>query len=286
MSYKPESSTGIPFSDLHCHSHCSDGELSPTALVELARERAVEVLAITDHDSVAAISEAREAAREREVTLVSGTELTCFWGRRVVHIVGLGFDETAPELLDYLARLSVLRTQRAELIAKKLQKAGLPDVLGRAAELAGDGQLGRPHFAQALVEAGAVVNEMQAFNRYLGAGKTGDVKVEWPDMSEGIAVLKRAGGVAVLAHPTKYNLTFTKIRLLVDAFSEAGGDGLEISYPGVESGHIQQLDRLAEKYDLFVSAGSDFHKHKFHWTALGKYPRFSSENKHVLSQLL
>lgn len=286
MSYKPESSAGIVVSDLHCHSFCSDGELSPTELVQMAVDKGIEVLSITDHDTVSGISEARRAASESQIGFVPGTELTCFWGRRVVHIVGLGFDENNPDLLDYLAHLKKLRNQRAELISRRLVKAGLPDVLERAAELAGSGQVGRPHFAQALVESGAVSNEVQAFNRYLGAGKTGDVKVEWPDMAEGISVLKAAGGVAVLAHPTKYNLTFTKIRLLVDAFCEAGGSAIEVSYPGVESGHILQLDRLASKHNLMVSAGSDFHKQKFHWTALGKYPPFSSENKHVLTRLL
>lgn len=286
MSYKPESSAGIVFSDLHCHSLCSDGELSPQQLVALAHEKGIEALAITDHDSVAAVLPAREAARATPLTLIPGTELTCFWGKRVVHIVGLGFDEQDAALTDYLLRLKQLRQQRAGLINAKLIKAGLPDVLLRATELAGEGQVGRPHFAQALVEAGAVVNEVQAFNRFLGAGKVGDVKVEWPDMAQGIAALNKAGGIAVLAHPTKYNLTFTKIRELVDAFQAAGGQAIEISYPGVEAGHILQLDRLAEKHNLMVSAGSDFHKFKFHWTALGKYPGFNTVNKHVLSELL
>lgn len=285
-SYKPGNGAELPYSDLHCHSCYSDGELTPAELVRGATERGVEVFALTDHDTVAGVPELRAAAEGCAIKVLSGTELTCGWGRGMVHIIGLGFDETTPLLSEYLQGLDKLRLERAGLIAQKLIKRNIPDLLSRAIELAGAGQIGRPHFAQAMVEAGVVNNEAQAFNRYLGAGKVGDVKVEWPSMEQGINIIQQSGGVAVLAHPTKYNMTFTKVRVMVESFSEQGGDAIEVSYPGMESGHILQLDKLATKHKMMVSAGSDFHKTQFHWTGIGKYPGYSSNNAHVLSKLL
>ncbi|WP_417228118.1 PHP domain-containing protein [Amphritea sp.] len=286
LSYKPETGDELPFSDLHCHSCYSDGELTPAELLQGAHERGVAVFAITDHDTVAGIGELRTAAADYDVKVLSGIELTSEWGRNMVHIVGLGFDEHHPALCDYLRKIDQLRLQRAGLINEKLMKRNMPDLLPRVLELSGTGQVGRPHFAQAMVEAGVVKNEVQAFNRYLGAGKVGDVKAEWPTMEEAIDIIHQAGGIAVLAHPTKYNMTFTKVRILTGGFCEQGGDAIEISYPGIESGHQLQLDKLASKFNIMVSAGSDFHKRQFHWTDIGKYPRYSSVNHHVLSKLL
>ncbi|BBB25369.1 PHP domain-containing protein [Amphritea japonica] len=286
LSYKPDGSGELPYSDLHCHSCYSDGELTPAELLQGASEQGVEVFALTDHDTVAGVQELRAAAIDSSVRVLSGTELTCSWGRNMVHIIGLGFDETDSLLGEYLRGLDRLRLERAELIAQRLIKRNIPDLLSRALELAGAGQIGRPHFAQAMVEAGVVKNEVQAFNRYLGAGKVGDVKVEWPSMEQGIDIIRQSGGVSVLAHPTKYKMTFTKVRLMVESFSGQGGEAIEISYPGVESGHTPQLDKLAAKHKLMVSAGSDFHKRQFHWTGIGKYPGYCSNNAHVLSKLL
>nr|WP_232846402.1 PHP domain-containing protein [Amphritea pacifica] len=276
----------MPFSDLHCHSCYSDGELTPAELLKGAADKGVGVFAITDHDTVVGVREFKSAAVEYEIQAIAGTELTSQWGRSMVHIIGLGFDETDAALTNYLKKIDELRLVRASLISKRLCKRNIPDLLPRALELAGSGQIGRPHFAFAMVEAGVVNNETQAFNRYLGAGKIGDVKVDWPTMEQAIDIIHQAGGIAVLAHPTKYNMTFTKVRLLTGAFSEQGGDAIEISYPGIESGHLLQLDKLASKHKLMVSAGSDFHKRQFHWTGIGKYPRYSSNNPHVLSKLL
>ncbi|MDO6562779.1 PHP domain-containing protein [Amphritea sp. 1_MG-2023] len=286
LSYKPETGEELPFSDLHCHSCYSDGELTPVELLQEASESGVAVFAITDHDTVAGIKELRASATDTEIKVVAGIELTSEWGRNMVHIVGLGFDEHHPALCDYLEKIDQLRLQRAARINEKLMKRNIPDLLTRVLELSGTGQVGRPHFAQAMVEAGIVKNEVQAFNRYLGAGKVGDVKAAWPTMEEAISIIHQAGGVAVLAHPTKYRMTFTKVRILTESFCQQGGDAIEISYPSIESGHQLQLDKLASKYNLMISAGSDFHKKQFHWTAVGKYPRYSSQNDHVLAKLL
>ncbi len=119
---------------------------------------------------------------------------------------------------------------------------------------------------------GLVVDVQQAFKKYLGAGKTGDVKAEWPSMSRVIELINNAGGISVLAHPTKYNLTLNKIRYLVASFAEAGGQAMEISYPAVTSDQQRSLSFLIQKHQLLTSAGSDFHDPAQHWTDVGRYP--------------
>ena len=286
MSYKPILEADFAFSDLHCHSLCSDGELAPAVLVRRAAEKGVKILALTDHDTVLGVTEAQQASEGLALKVITGVELTALWDKRVVHIVGLGFDLNDQALQTYLAKLVDLRSQRAEMIAARLIKKGCPDLLPAARRYAGDGQIGRPHFAQAMVDARVVDSQAKAFSHYLGPGKPGDIKVAWPDMADAISCLQAAGGVAVLAHPTKYKLTFTKIREMMAAFALAGGDAVEVRYPGVDPGQIRQLEIAAVKNDLSISAGSDFHRTGFSWSELGKYPPLPDSEMHILQRLL
>lgn len=286
MSYKPNLAEDFAFSDLHCHSYCSDGELSPRQLVERAASKGVRILALTDHDTTDGVAEAEVASQEHALKLIPGVELTALWGKRVVHIVGLGFDPDNLVLKDYLRELKQLRDRRAELIAARLVKKGCPDLLDKAKALAGEGQIGRPHFAQAMVAARVVDSPAKAFSLYLGAGKPGDIKVEWPEMSAAIECLHQAGGYAVLAHPTKYKLTFTKIREMIAAFAESGGDAIEARYPGIDPGQTRQIEIAAQRHNLSLSAGSDFHCTGFSWSELGKYPKISDSDMHILHQIL
>jgi predicted metal-dependent phosphoesterase TrpH len=276
----------LPKYDLHCHTTASDGMLSPVELVARAADQGVEVLAITDHDSVAALHQASAAAKAANMRLLPGVELTACWGSRVVHLVGLGFDPAAPSLQRYLDGLTELRTDRAQRIAKKLMGRKLPDLLPAVLELAGDGQVGRPHFAMALVAAGVCETEQQAFKNYLGTGKVGDVQMAWPAMSVALDLLHGIGGVGVLAHPTKYRLTFTRLRSLLTDFIAAGGDGIEVSYSGIKPEHQRELQKIARKMDLMVSAGSDFHQPGKPWVELGRFQPPDTECRHVLSSLL
>jgi predicted metal-dependent phosphoesterase TrpH len=276
----------LPKYDLHCHTTASDGMLSPVELVARAADQGVEVLAITDHDSVAALHQASAAAKAANMRLLPGVELTACWGSRVVHLVGLGFDPAAPSLQRYLDGLTELRTDRAQRIAKKLMGRKLPDLLPAVLELAGDGQVGRPHFAMALVAAGVCETEQQAFKNYLGTGKVGDVQMAWPAMSVALDLLHGIGGVGILAHPTKYRLTFTRLRSLLTDFIAAGGDGIEVSYSGIKPEHQRELQKIARKMDLMVSAGSDFHQPGKPWVELGRFQPPDTECRHVLSSLL
>jgi len=276
----------LPNFDLHMHSTASDGALSPTELVEMAAQSGVQMLSLTDHDTLAGLDEAAVAAGRHNMTFVPGVELTCRWGKRVIHLLGLGIDPLHPGWERYLGHLSSLRNSRAEKIATRLVAKGLPDdLLAQARALAGSGQIGRPHFARVLLSAGVVSSESEAFDRFLGQGKPGDVKAEWPDMQEAIAQVKASGGYAVLAHPTKYKLTFSRLRILVADMVNVGVDGFEIAYPGVSQEQIGLLMRLAEQHDLLVSSGSDFHTPQHRWTQLGRFPKVDTP-RHLAYELV
>lgn len=278
----------LPKYDLHTHSTASDGTLPPEELLSRAAERGVELLSLTDHDTVAGIDLLKGHPLLDTVRLMSGVELTASWSGRMVHIVGLNIDTQSAQLRRYLEGLERLRNERAEKICQRLVKAGVPDneLLARAKKIAGGGSIGRPHFAQVLVEAGVVNNAQAAFKNYLGAGKTGDVKMQWPTFNEAIDVIRRAGGEAVLAHPTKYKMTFTKIRTLVTDFVQAGGAAIEVSYTGITPNHQADLERLAAQKEILVSAGSDFHSPGQSWTDVGKFPAVKDPERHILTQLL
>lgn len=275
----------LPRYDLHCHSTASDGVLSPAEILQLAQDKNINVLALTDHDTIAG-AQALCSAQQQGVKLILGAEFTCQWNSRILHILGLGINGESEELRNYLCRLELLRTQRAEKIAERLMKMGLPDLLEAAAKAADGGSIGRPHFARVMQEKGIVSTQQQAFKKYLGAGKKGDVKIEWPELSETVSTISQASGLSVLAHPTKYKMTFTKIREAVHAFKEVGGTGIEVSYPGVTPDQHMHLNRIAKTNQLFVSAGSDFHSPNHGWNDLGKFPALKETDNHILHKLL
>lgn len=267
--------------DLHCHTHFSDGLLSPEAVVARAKERGVEVLAITDHDTIAALGIAQKAALDAGITLISGIEFSSQWGKGGVHIVGLGVDVNSPALIAAVELQEQARAERALAIADRLSKAGFPGALFGAQEIAGNATLGRPHFAQYLVAVGAVKNINAAFKKYLGTGKPADVKYQWPLMDRVIGWIHAAGGVAVLAHPAKYELTRTKMCAMVDSFVAAGGDALEV-ISGLQSAALtEDLLRIANARSLHASCGSDFHLPDQDWQELGSFGKLPAHAKPV-----
>ena len=257
--------------DLHCHSNQSDGILSPDALLSRAKAKGVDVLALTDHDTIAGLASARQAASQQGVQLINGIEFSSQWGRNGAHIVGLGVDTASSSLRDAITAQQDARTQRALAIAERLQKAGFSDALEGAQTLAGDALVGRPHFAQWLVNIGAVANMNAAFKKYLGAGKPADVKYQWPVMYTVIEWIHAAAGVAVLAHPCKYDLTRTKMCALIGDFAAAGGDALEVISGQQAAGVAEDLARIAEANQLYASCGSDFHMPDQPWQELGNF---------------
>lgn len=260
--------------DLHCHSTASDGILSPAQLVSRAKSRGVTLLALTDHDTVAGVAEARETGDQLGVSVLPGIEFSSRWGRRQVHIIGLDVDPASTVLRDAIALRDRLRDERAALIAARLEKRGFPGALEGARSLAG-GVLGRPHFARWLVAEGYVEDVPQAFKRYLGAGKVGDVTVDWPQLADTIAEIRAAGGVAVLAHPLKYGLTRTQLRRLLSEFQGAGGGAVELLCGRQNPVQTRELRQLLDSLvrdggePLHCSLGSDFHQPDQPWRELG-----------------
>jgi len=256
--------------DLHCHSTASDGALSPEDLVGRAAARGVTHLALTDHDTVAGLSRAASSAAEKGLSLISGTELSCVWRSQNIHIVGLDFDPENVVFQVALERQNANRWARARAITDKLSKIPVDDLLEKATRSANGDVPGRPHFARVLVDEGVVKDPAQAFKRYLGQGKPGDVKAFWPELEEVVKWIVDAGGVAVLAHPRKYRLTATKLRALVSDFKRAGGKAMEVSTSGQSSGDLGFLAELCRRENLLGSQGSDFHFPGAPWCELGR----------------
>lgn len=254
--------------DLHCHSTASDGVLSPREVVLRAFEQGVNVLALCDHDTVAGIDEAKQTADEIGIALISGVEISTDWEGRGIHIVGLNFDKMHPKMLALLENQKILREKRALEIGAKLEKVGISNAYEGAKTLA-DGEVTRAHYARYLVQIGKVSNDGQAFKRYLGPGKSAFVKAEWTNIPTTIETIHAAGGIAVIAHPLRYNMTGKWVRRLMADFKTWGGDGVEIADCGQTKDQRQILARWANEFDLLGSVGSDFH-FPCGWVELGK----------------
>jgi len=258
--------------DLHCHSYESDGSLSPADVVMRAEEKGVEVLALTDHDTIAGQLEAFNTAKDLGIRMISGIELSCVWRSFTIHILGLNFSLESGVMANVQVKQDMARRHRAELISERLKKKGLPDLLPGAVELSRSGIPGRPHFAQVMLDEGLVGSHGEAFKKYLGAGKVGDVRSVWPELSEVLAWIKEAKGSAVIAHPRKYNMTLTKLRELIDEFKADAGEGIEVITSGQKQGEIGMMSDLCQRFGMKASVGSDFHTPKFPWAELGRIP--------------
>ncbi len=254
--------------DLHTHSDCSDGKLSPQALVELAIERGVATMALTDHDTVEGIVPA-ESAAGKSLEIIPGIELSCLWRNRLIHVLGLKINIHAETIKQAAIHQKAIRVERAKKIAHRLTKAGVVGSLEGAQHYAANGVLTRPHFAQYLVDANYVDSINEAFKKYLGDGKAGDVHVDWPSLEQVCRWIMDSEGFAVLAHPDKYDLTRTKLYELVADFKAAGGAGIEVISGKQDREVTQKLAQLAEDFDLAASCGSDFHRHDQSWQSLG-----------------
>lgn len=263
--------------DLHCHTLASDGSLTPKDVVQRAYENGVRHLAITDHDTCNGLPEAQAEADILGMNLISGIELSSQWRGMGIHVVGLNFDLDSQVMKQAIGHQYHARVERAEQIGIKLDKLKFPIVYEEAKTIAGRPDVGRPHFAQAMVKLGYVKNEIEAFDKYLGAGKPGDIKMHWPSVEQVVTWITDSGGTAVLAHPGKYNMTWSKLRGLIDHFVDVGGQAMEVSYSGENPDRLAELNKLASQYGLMVSVGSDFHNPKHHWTELGKYPPIRGE---------
>ncbi|CAH9052013.1 5'-3' exoribonuclease [Pseudoalteromonas sp. CIP111854] len=257
--------------DLHSHTTFSDGRLSVAELLERATEKGVDVLAITDHDTTAAIIPAKTYIDENSLNLklISGVEISTKWHSFEIHIVGLAVNIEHPQLVALLQQQQAKRQARAEEIGKRLTKNGYEGVYERAKELAGKAQITRAHFAAALVEQGVAKNIQGVFKKFLARNKIGYVPSQWCDMATAIEAIKAAGGVSIVAHPARYQMSNKWLRKLLDEFSQAGGQAMEVAQPQQAPSERQFLGQLSQEYNLFASQGSDFH-YPMPWLDLGK----------------
>ncbi len=256
--------------DLHTHSTCSDGALSPSELVAHAAAAGVRVLALTDHDSTDGLEEALSAAAAFRIQLVPGVELSASWRAQDIHVLGLWIDPGNPALRSMLACQARLRRERMESICLRLCKARLPGDALLATVEAQRGLPTRSHLADAMVAAGLAARKDEAFRKYLAKGKAGHVSIQWPALPDTIGAILGAGGVAVLAHPGRYRLSTGARRRLLEDFTNAGGTALEIVSGANGAQHVEACTALALKYGLAGSVGSDFHSLEFAWNPLGR----------------
>jgi predicted metal-dependent phosphoesterase TrpH len=246
--------------DLHCHSTRSDGLLTPSQVVRRAAERGVAVLALTDHDEVAGLAEARVAAREAGVQFIEGSELSVTWRDHTVHIVALGIDPENGLLANGLETVRTTRDARARRIAQSLAASGIPDALeGALAYVTSERLISRTHFARHLIDAGHARDMKEAFKRFLTAGRPGYVLHTWATLSDAVAWIHAAGGQAVIAHPGRYKLTHVELRALITEFRDLGGDALEVVSPSHTPAQYAEFATLARAFGLKVSCGTDFH---------------------------
>jgi predicted metal-dependent phosphoesterase TrpH len=250
----------MPRYDLHCHSTCSDGLVTPADVVRRAAARGVNVLALTDHDDVAGLDEAADAARSARLAFVPGAELSVSWDEHTIHVVALGVDASEPTLVTGLASIRSGRDARARRIADALEKAGIAGAWDGAMRYVTSQRLiSRAHFARFLVDAGHVRDMKDVFRRYLAPGLPGYVQHAWATLAEAIAWIHAAGGQAVLAHPARYRVTAAGMRRLLAEFRDRGGDAIEVVSPSHTAEDVARFAALARTYGLMASLGSDWH---------------------------
>lgn len=266
--------------DLHTHSNISDGTYTPELLVQAALEKGIHTLALTDHDSMDGLVLAEKIANNQPIQIISGVEISSQWSRPAtnktygVHIVALNMQNMQPlqQLLEEQKRIRAERAiQICQLLESLIHMDIYPDVVAKV-----DGEadrVTRTHIAKTLVEKGIVSRAQQAFDKYIKEGKKAYVKFDGLGLAETIEVIHQSQGFAVLAHPTRYDLSATNVRYLIERFAEHGGDAVELP-PSIEPASTRQMvDRMIEQFGLKVSVGSDFHGDNMPWIKLGNIPK-------------
>jgi 3',5'-nucleoside bisphosphate phosphatase len=259
--------------DLHSHSTHSDGLLGPAEVVRRAARRGVDVLALTDHDEVSGLADARAEAHELGLRLIDGVELSVTWRKLTLHVLGLRIDPQCPVLCDGLATIREGRTGRARRIGDALAVAGVPDAYeGARKYVTSERLISRTHFARFLVDAGHAREMKDVFKRFLVPGKPGHVAHDWACLPDAITWIHAAGGHAVLAHPGRYKLSTTGLRELLAEFRDAGGDGIEVLSPSHSRAQVDQFALHARRFGLAASSGSDYHGAGESYVDLGDMP--------------
>jgi hypothetical protein len=244
----------LPKADLHIHTTCSDGRLTPTEAVELAKEKKLRTLSITDHDTFEGYFEAIDKARELDIELVPGVEITCSFRGREAHMLAYYFSTDTNYFADFLTSQRVARRDRIKGIIHTLNGKGLDVDYPEVRAEANGANIGRPHVAKILIKKGYARSSHDAFMRYLSTEKLGDIENSYPDFREAIEIVKNIGGATVLAHPGRLYSDSE-----VQEFIEAGIDGLECIHPSHNWTLQKKYTELTEKHSLLMTGGSDYH---------------------------
>lgn len=245
--------------DLHSHSTASDGELSPSELVNLAIEKNLKALAITDHDTFSGLEEGKNAAKNSGLIFIPGIELNIERTRGEFHLLGLGLKEPSYSLIKICNMLQEGRLSRNQQIIEKMQQDGFPVNYEELKEMFPVPTLGRPHVAAYLVNKKIVKKRQLAFDKYLGKGRPYYVDRSAANLYDAIYAIKDSGGVPILAHPLSLYVSWGKMEETLRDLKEAGIEGLEAWHPGTRVGEALRLEEMAKKLGFFVTAGSDFH---------------------------
>ena len=236
-----------------------------------AAQRGVRTLALTDHDTLDGLDEAYQAAKPHGLRLVAGVEISATWSGRTLHVVGLDVDPSNAALREGLRGIRAGRLERAEAIGRRLAAIGIGSALDGAMALASSPEtVGRNHFARHLVAAGVAADVKTAFRRLLGDGKPGYVRHRWSALADAVGWITQAGGVAVLAHPVRYELRPERLRALFEHFRDLGGAAVEVVTASQDEQVACRIASLAGATGLAASAGSDFHDPEQSWLDLGQ----------------
>jgi predicted metal-dependent phosphoesterase TrpH len=260
--------------DLHCHSSVSDGLLPPAEVARRAADRGIELWALTDHDEVGGLAEARAVAEARGVRFLDGSEISVSWREDAsFHVVGLGIDPAHPPLVAGLQAIRDGRDGRAHRIAAELEKVGIHGAYEGAARYAEKASIiSRAHFARFLVERRISPDVKSVFDHYLAKGKPGYVPHEWASVEDALRWISDAGGVAVLAHPLRYRVSREELRVFLGEFKERGGQGIEVACGAHTAEEVHECARLARHFGLKASVASDFHGPGESYADLGMTP--------------
>ncbi len=258
--------------DLHCHSTVSDGLLSPKDLVAYAAKQGVKVLALTDHDDLAGLAEAREAANQHGIQFVNGVEISVTWKKRTLHIVGLKVDPNNTALKSAFEAVRIGRDTRAREMSADLTRVGIHGAYEGAKALAGNSIITRTHFARFLVENGHAKDNKSVFKKYLVKGKPGYKDYEWMSLEQAVKLIKESGGIPVIAHPGRYDLGTINMLLLMHQFKTLGGVAIEVVTGSHTPPQYQQFAKIAHRFGLKSSLGSDYHGEGISYMPMGYVP--------------
>ena len=268
--------------DLHCHSNVSDGTLTPTALATRAKANGVDVWAMTDHDEIGGIAEARAVAKALNLPFIPGVEISITWAGQTVHIVGLQIDDTNPTLVQGLAATRGGREQRAREISAGLEAAGISGAFEGALKFVGNPDLiSRTHFARYIIDLGLSKDLHDVFSDYLSEGKPGFVPHRWATLQNAVDWIRSAGGIAVIAHPGRYKFSDLAFDALFSEFKDLGGAAIEVTTGSHTVDQYDYYAKVANNYGFLASRGSDFHGPGESRVDLGQLPPLPSGVKPI-----